>query len=379
MAEQPSNEDKKEKAIEKAISRIEAERNEMDEVQRFGYFSIPYPATVGDGAYSKAKVYSRKIVDGKVVTEKRGIFTQPMKKGKTNDAYFKAVEPLPDSVIEEHKQLNKNEKEALVNRIKFQKENKVTVPQFKPPGAQKLKGFYESEEKYEPTGPLTREPKKLKRVSSEGKVITEKRGIFTNPPHFGASYAPHNFFSYPTIDDPLLNEIKQRLQDEVTKQNEKLKEKKEKKGDFRKPFFPASLKKCECFSSIEATYRNYDDATTQKILEEYLDLKKKGNSKYAKVRPPGSVEHNRPFAPPRLVSMGRTGLFNDDLYKIPRPEKTEEKPGEKMSIRQIREQEKANSKKPFYYNKIMGSSTFAPSISMMHRNLKRDFSCIYKY
>ena len=106
MAEQPSNEDKKEKAIEKAISRIEAERNEMDEVQRFGYFSIPYPATVGDGAYSKAKVYSRKIVDGKVVTEKRGIFTQPMKKGKTNDVYFKAVEPLPESVIEEHKQLN---------------------------------------------------------------------------------------------------------------------------------------------------------------------------------------------------------------------------------------------------------------------------------
>ena len=97
------------------------------------------------------------------------------------------------------------------------------------------------------------------------------------------------------------------------------------------------------------------------------------------MRPPGSVEHNRPFAPPRLVSMGRTGLFNDDLYKIPRPEKKEEKPGEKMSIRQIREQEKANSKKPFYYNKIMGSSTFAPSISMMHRNLKRDFSCIYKY
>ena len=48
--EQPT---KKSLDIKKSLVQIDQERNEKDEQQRFGYFSIPYPSTVGDQAYSQ--------------------------------------------------------------------------------------------------------------------------------------------------------------------------------------------------------------------------------------------------------------------------------------------------------------------------------------
>ena len=48
--EQPT---KKSLDIKKFLVQIDQERNEKNEQQRFGYFSIPYPSTVGDQAYSQ--------------------------------------------------------------------------------------------------------------------------------------------------------------------------------------------------------------------------------------------------------------------------------------------------------------------------------------
>ena len=44
--------ERKERDIQKQLEQIKSERNEMDELRRFGFFTIPYPATVGDLAYT---------------------------------------------------------------------------------------------------------------------------------------------------------------------------------------------------------------------------------------------------------------------------------------------------------------------------------------
>ena len=74
--------EKKEASKQKTLKQIAREREEMDHAQRFGFFSIPYPSTVGDQAYSQNKEYeNHKVVDRKVIIEKRGIYTQPIKSG----------------------------------------------------------------------------------------------------------------------------------------------------------------------------------------------------------------------------------------------------------------------------------------------------------
>ena len=55
----------------------------MDELRRFGFFTIPYPATVGDLAYSESnKKKTFKIIDGKIKTENSNVFVAPLKKEK---------------------------------------------------------------------------------------------------------------------------------------------------------------------------------------------------------------------------------------------------------------------------------------------------------
>ena len=118
-AEQPKT--KKEIDIEKSLELIEAERKEKSEMQRFGYFSIPYPSTVGDQAYSQNQEYHHKVVDRKVITENRGIYVQGPKSGKSPDVYFPPPE-IPkkweerlekDKKIREEKEKKKKENELL--------------------------------------------------------------------------------------------------------------------------------------------------------------------------------------------------------------------------------------------------------------------------
>ena len=52
--------ERKQKDIENQIQMIDQDRNEMDNLRRFGYFTIPYPATIGDLAYTKTK--EKKII-----------------------------------------------------------------------------------------------------------------------------------------------------------------------------------------------------------------------------------------------------------------------------------------------------------------------------
>ena len=44
---------------------------------------------------------------------------------------------------------------------------------------------------------------------------------------------------------------------------------------------------------------------------------KKGNPKYHKFLPKGSLEYLKPFAPARMVWTRRDRLFDDNLYTLP--------------------------------------------------------------
>ena len=102
----------KEEDIAKSLQEIEEERKTIKETRRFGYFSIPYPATVGDQAYSQKEEYpNHKVVDRKVVIEKRGIYTNNPKSGKGPDAYFLPVEPVSDAQVDEYKKQSQKDRE----------------------------------------------------------------------------------------------------------------------------------------------------------------------------------------------------------------------------------------------------------------------------
>ena len=94
------------------------------------------------------------------------------------------------------------------------------------------------------------------------------------------------------------------------------------------------MKKCEPFSSNTETYALYNDAEKEEKLKEFREYKKKGNPKYTKSLPKGSVKHDKPFQPARLIWVGRDGLFDDNLYTL--PEMTE-KDKEKLKVKSVRQ------------------------------------------
>ena len=209
--------EKRKAAVDEMLKEIDQERDEKDNLQRFGFFSIPYPAIIGDKKYSTSDFQNHKIEDGKVITEKRNIFTSPLKTGKTNDAFFNGITGPNEEGLERLKNLNKQDHENLMQKVAENREKKSSGPVFKPSGPQEFKGYYNPDEPFPiPEGTLTIEPDK-KRFIKEGKVITEKRGIFTNPTKVGK--IPSEYFSYPTREDEENERLKQLTKEEIEKKN----------------------------------------------------------------------------------------------------------------------------------------------------------------
>lgn len=348
---------KAEATLEKIKAKIQEQHDEMSKEQRFGYFSLIYPQTVGDEAYSGDKNEMHQIVEGKVVTDKRGIFTQPGKKGKGRDVYFAEVEPISKEEFEKMRSSTNEARDKYIQQVKEKKEEKPEI-MFKPCGPQEYRDYFDQNPKVYDI-PITK-PRKLNVTIVEGQVITEKRGIMTNPTKLGSANVPGVLFSYPpyVIPEP---------------ENKKTGDAKDDKKSYKKPFAPASLSKNECFASIKETFGG-DDSQFKNLLNEYKSIQKKGRSKYEKVLPKGSTKHNQPFSPPKLISTGRETLFNDDLYKLPPIEEKKISASEVIKMRKETEQKK--NRPAFTYNKIMKHSTFSPSITSFSCNLKREFPSI---
>jgi hypothetical protein len=364
--------------IENQKQMIAQDRREWDTLQRFGYFTIPYPATIGDEAYSREKEKKNyKIVDGKIKTENRNVFVAPLKKGKGPDVYFSPVEPESLETIEKYKEMNKKDKQKELDKVQDRKEKKANIV-FKPGGPQETFSFYRDIQTPESTGTLYITPDPKRFIMEGMKVKTENRGIFTNPTKLGIPH-PNDYFGFYFADEPTQERIKTLGEQDIKDKLAKVQIRKKNPPPPRPPFSPASLKKCEPFSNNIETYGIYNDAEKAEKLKEYQEYKKKGNPKYSKSLPKGCVKHDRPFAPARLVYIGRDGLFNDDLYTL--PEMTE-KDKEKLKIKTVREKKeeeeknKATRRVPFTYNKLMKISKFSPPISSYTTNLKKEFPTI---
>ena len=369
---------RKEQDIQKQIEMIQNDRKEMDQYRRFGFFTIPYPATVGDLAYSATNQKKNyQIIDGKIKTENRNIFVPPLKKGKGTDVYFSPVEPESQEIIDSHIKMNEIEYKQLLAKVNKRKE-KQPKTEFKPAGPQETFSFYKDIPTPEPTGSLYIRPDPKRFILEGGKVKTENRGIFTNPTKVGIAH-PNDYFQFYYADEPTQERVKSLGLKDIQDKLDTVQLRKKKIPDPRPPFSPASLKKCEPFSSVSETYGIYNDAEKEEKLKEYAEYKKKGNPKFHRSLPKGSVKHDKPFSPARLIWIGRDGLFDDNLYTL--PEMTE-KDKEKLKIKSVRERKEEEEKlkpyrrNPFTYNKLMRISRFAPPISSFTTNLKKEFPTI---
>ena len=190
---------------------------------------------------------------------------------------------------------------------------------------------------------------------------------------------PNDYFQFYFADDPTQERIKVLGQKDIQDKLDKVQIRKKKIPDPRPPFSPASLKKCEPFSNNVETYGIYNDLEKEEKLKEYAEYKKKGNPRYHKSLPKGSVEHMKPFAPARLIWIGRDGLFDDNLYTLPEMTEKDKAKLKVKSVRERKEEEeklKSNRRNPFTYNKLMKISRFAPPISSFTTNLKKEFPTI---
>ena len=379
---------KKELDIQRSLQEIDNERKERDGQQRFGYFSVPYPSTIGDQAYSQKQEYHHKVVDRKVITENRGIYASGPKSGKGPDVYFPPPESTEkllqqkeiDEKIRSEREKKKKQQE-LIEKKKLKERNPFP---FKPGGPQPQFSFYKKLDDDKPELPLAKEQVKKTYKIGHFKVKTEIRNIQASPLKTGKF--PADYFGFYYSDDNMQDRLKELNEKEKADRMEKIKQ--SKNAQPKVVFKPASLKKCDPFVSDRDTYELHNEQEIGDLLNEYKEIKKKGNPRYVK---PKDVLHDKPFSPARLKFDGRSGLFmykNEDFYMNNDQRYSKEylkdwkKIKKEENDKAIKQREKENEErkkkflKPFTYNRLMKSSTFAPPISSYMVNIKRDFPSI---
>ena len=359
---------KKEDPIPESIQKImEATKQTFDEISvqpRFGFFSIAPNQIIGDRYYSTKKEFNHKVVDRKVISEKRGIFTTIGKSGKGHDAYFQSLDTTDEGV---QKRLAdgwiKDEKEHLAKVSEMK--SHIPTPVFKYPGVQHYKDEFDKNP-VERTEPIYKDKPRIAKVI-DGKVVTEKRGIFTQPMKKGFHNTPGIYFNY----TPFHENDEKKVNDIIQAKSMRNKRKRPQSSvplqkAYKQAFKPAALKKNECFSNIRETY-GYEDKYFDN-LKKIADIDRKNkNRKYTNPPPVGSVKHFRPFSPAHLGKTGRDGLFDQKIWDCPSiPEK-------KVIVNQRakREYENAHRKAPFKYNIMQDQSRFSPPIMTNFFNLRK--------
>ena len=388
QAQENSSPTKKSLDIQRSLIEIDNERKERDEQQRFGYFSVPYPSTVGDQAYSQNQEYHHKIIDRKVITESRGIYASGPKSGKGPDVYFPPPEPtenlMKQKEIDEKIRIEREKKRKEQEAIEKKKLKERNPFPFKPGGPQVQFSFYKKLNDDKPELPLAKEPLKKSYKIGNFQVKTEIRNIQASAVKTGNH--PNDYFGFYHSDEAMQEKFKEMNEKEKKERLEKIKQ--SKTAQPKVVFKPASLKKCDPFVSDRDTYELHNEQEVGELLNEYKEIKKKGNPRYIKPKDP---IHDKPFAPARLKFDGRNGLFmykseefymnNDQRYSkeyLKDWKKIKKEENDKAIKQREKENEERKKKflKPFTYNRVMRSSTFAPPISSYMVNIKRDFPSI---
>ena len=355
--------------IEKIIEETKQDFDAISKVPRFGFFSIPPNQIIGDRFYSQKNEFNHKVVDRKVISEKRGIFTTPGKFGKGHDAYFQSLDTTDEGVQQRLKEGWKKDNEEHLKRVKAQKEY-IPAPIFKYPGVQHYKDEF-AQHPFERNYPLDKEKPRIAKII-EGKVVTEKRGIFTQPMKKGFNNTPGIYFSYAPFHENNENKINEELQN---KNNKKMKKRPQSsvplQRAYKAAFKPASLKKNECFANIRETY-GYEDKYFDNLKKMSDFDRKNNNKKYTNPPPIGSAKHLRPFTPAHLGKTGRDGLFDQRIWDCPQiPENKKI-----VNQREKKEYERTHRKAPFKYNIMHQQTRFSPPIITNTLNLRKIIPCL---
>ena len=360
---------KKKEEISPSIQKImEATKQSFDEIAtqpRFGYFSIPPNQIIGDRYYSQNKEYNHKVVDRQVITEKRGIYTTIGKSGKGHDAYFQSFDTTDEGVQKRLMDGWKKDRKEHLEKIAELK-NHIPTPVFKYPGVQHYRDEFDKNP-VERTGPIYKDkPRIAKKI--DGKVVTEKRGIFTQPMKKGFNNTPGIYFRYIPFHESDENKVNEIIQAKTLRNKKKRPQSSIplQKAD-RVAFKPAALKKNECFSNIRETY-GYEDKYFDNLKKMSEDDRKRINQKFNKKLPPGAITHMRPFTPSHLGKTGRDGLFDQRVWDCPQiPEK-------RVIVNQ---REKKEYKTPYRYNIIHQQSKFSPPIMTNNTNMRNYYPCFF--
>ena len=363
---------KKEEIIPESIQKImEATKQDFDEKStqpRFGFFSIPPNQIIGDRYYSTNKEYNHKVVDRKVIIEKRGIYTTIGKSGKGHDAYFQSLDTTDEGVQQRLADGWKKDRQEHLKRIDEIKHH-IPTPIFKYPGVQHYKDEFDKNP-VERTETIYKDKPKIAKVI-DGKVITEKRGIFTQPMKKGFNNTPGIYFNYIPFHESDENKVNAIIQSKSNRRKRPQSSIPLQKA-YRQAFKPAALKKNECFSNRRETY-GYEDKYFDNLKKMSEDDRKRINQKYKKKLPPGAITHMRPFTPSHLGKTGRDGLFDLRIWDCPQiPEK-------KIIINQRakKEYERTHRKAPYKYNIMHEQTRFSPPIMTNTMNMRSNYPCFF--
>lgn len=167
--------------------------NNNSKYSNFGYFSFIKSPLIEDGYYSQEKNYHHKVINHKVITDRRGIYTKPPKSGKGHDALFKSYDTTDAKIQKILEEGWEKDRLKLLEKINENK-NKKREPVFKGPGVQHIKDIF-AKQTFNRTLPLYKERQKSYKIINH-KVIGEKKGIYTQPMKNGFNNTPGIYFSF---------------------------------------------------------------------------------------------------------------------------------------------------------------------------------------
>lgn len=286
--------------IKRIQSAIIKDSDTLGKKSRFGYFSIPYPQTMGDRCYAfKGKPHERDE-KGKVKTMPRNIQTTIPKWGKTLDVYFDPNFIKQDKfVLEKNKKIAVNEREELLKTIKSNKKLEVKTDKFKPSGPQTIKDIFKLKP-YILNKPIFKEKERTTFYDKENKkFILPNRNIMTSPPKKGFNNTPGILFSYPKTEK--LNKVRPKS----VMLNKHEKDNNESKDVFR----PANTQLNEFFVSNKNTF-GLPKNLKEKLENDFKRAKSAGGQKYKKVYKDYWLKQERAFFPASGVKLGEKGYFS---------------------------------------------------------------------
>lgn len=168
-------------------------------ISRFGYFSVPYPATIGEGSYDTNKKIN-KDDKGKVVLHPRNMIISPPKSGNGADVFFSNPYKVDDIQL---KKLKENQSIELEQSKKKQTvgKGKVETKAFYPSGPKLLTDYFSLKQSIANEKGSTSKAK-IKSVQTK-KVIAYQRNMVMTATKIGLSGFPDICFSYPKSEKPL--------------------------------------------------------------------------------------------------------------------------------------------------------------------------------